>query len=66
MTTFSGRPPGQVLALFGRPYRWEGTRLVRVPDEEARCVQTLHREPYGEMRCNLLALHDGRHHASPQ
>jgi hypothetical protein len=66
MADFCRRPEGQVFGLFDHPYRWEGHRLVRVADDEARCVETLHREPYGEMRCTKLVLHDGKHSASPE
>ena len=59
----TGRPEGQVFPLFGHPYRWDDTRLQRVPEDEARCTQVFDRPPY-RLRCEKLALHDGKHAAT--
>jgi hypothetical protein len=57
-----GRPEGQVFLLFDHPYRWEGQRLIRVPDDEARCQARFDRTPF-LLQCEKLALHDGKHSA---
>ena len=62
MSTFSRRPEGQVFPLFGKPYRWNGSKLERVPDEQARCSAELERNDR-VLRCYLLDRHDGNHAA---
>lgn len=55
-----GRPVGQVFLLLGKPYRWDGPKLVRVPDGQATCSAVLEREGV-VLRCEKLSLHDGKH-----
>ena len=59
----TGRPEGQVFTLFDHHYRWNHNRLEAVPADEARCPEVFDKPPY-RLRCEKLALHDGKHAAT--